>query len=73
MEISRQVERSVLGGIQDDPLSYTTALLRRHRKTDRPHMATHGDDVINLLCRVDEMNLRVIDVLCELVKKGRRW
>jgi len=71
VEISRQVERSILGGIENDTLSQATVLLRRRRKTDRPHVPTHADDVIILLRRVDDVDLPVVDLVFEFLKKRR--
>jgi len=71
VEISRQVERSLLGGIENDTLSQATALLGRRRKTDWAHAPTHADDVILLLRRVYDVGLAVVDLVFEFLKKRR--
>jgi len=52
-------------------LSQATVLLRRRRKTDRPHAPTHVDDVIILLGCVDDIDLAVVDLFFKFLKKGR--
>jgi len=63
VEISRKVERSILGGIENGPLSRAAVLLGRRRKTDRPHAPAHVDDVIILLRCVYEVDLAVVDLV----------
>ncbi len=58
-------------GIENDTLSHAAVLLRRRRKTDRPHAPTHADDVIILLRRVDDIDLAVVDFVFEFLKKRR--
>src|SRR5215469_9055014 len=71
VNVSRQVERSVLGGIENDPLRQAAVLLRRRWKTDRPHTPTHVDDVIILLGCVDDIDLAVVDLFFKFLKKAR--
>jgi len=67
MNVSRQVECSILRGIENDALCETTVLCPRRRKTEWPHMPAHADDIIIFLRRVDDIDLRVIDLLREFV------
>src|SRR6266571_2093849 len=69
--LSGNVERSLLGGIENDPLSHAAILLGRRRKTDRPHAPTHADNVIILLRHVYDVGLAVIDLIFEFFKKRR--
>jgi len=71
VDVSRQVERSLLGGIKNDTLSQATVLLRRHRETKWPHAPTHADDVIVFLRCVDDIDLAVVDLVFEFLKKRR--
>jgi len=71
VEISRKVERSLLGGIENDPLSQATALLGRRWETDRAHAPTHGNDVIILRSRIQSIDLAVVDLVFKFLKKRR--
>src|ERR1700747_3135859 len=71
MEVSRQVKRSVLSGIENDTFSQATVLLRAGRKAQRPHASAHGNDVIVFLRRVDDIDLAVIELVFEFLKKRR--
>ena len=71
VNVSGQVECSILRGIENDPLSQATVLLRWRGKTKWPHVATHADDVIILLRRVDDIDLAVVDLLLELFEERR--
>jgi hypothetical protein len=57
-----------LGGIENDPLSQATVLLRWRGETDGPHVSTHVDDVIVFLCRVDDIDLAFVDFAFEFRK-----
>src|SRR5215469_732223 len=59
VEISWQVKRSVLGGIENDTLSEAAVLLRGCRKTEWPHAPAHGNHVIIFRSRVDDTDLSV--------------
>src|SRR6266705_3400999 len=71
MQISRQVERSLLRRVENNTLGQTMVLLQRNAKTERPHVPTHADDVIVLFRRVDGIGLAVVDLPCEFAKKRR--
>src|SRR5204862_5208721 len=61
--------RSLLGGIENDSLSQAAVLLWWCRKTDRPHVPTHGDDVIIPRRCVDDVDLPGVDLVFEFRKK----
>jgi len=60
-----------LSGIENDTLSQATVLLRWRWKTYRPHAATHGDDVIIRRRRIEDIDLAVLDLVFEFVRKRR--
>ena len=49
-----------------------TVLLRWRWKTKWPHAPTHADDIIILLRCVDDIDLAVVDLFFEFLKKRRR-
>src|SRR5436190_2578765 len=67
VNVSGQVECSILRGIENDALSQATVLLLRCAKTKWPHMPAHADDIIIFLRRVDDIDLRMIDLAREFV------
>src|SRR5947207_1465746 len=71
VNVSGQVECSILRGIENDALSQGAVLFGWHRKTDRPHVPAHADDVIVFLRRVEGIDLCVVADPCEFVQKRR--
>src|SRR4029077_14890629 len=71
VNVSGQVECSILRGIENDALSQATLFLRRRGKTARPHGATHAYNVVVFLRRVDDIDLEVLDLIFEFFKKRR--
>jgi len=71
VNVSGQVECSILRGIENDALCDTLALLRRRCQTKWPHAPTHADDVIVFLCRVDGIDPGVVADPCEFVQERR--
>jgi len=74
VNVSGQVECSILRGIENDALRYTTILLPWRGKTEWPHAATHAENVVIFRCRVDDIDVAIVDSLFELLKErhGRR-
>src|SRR5207247_5855261 len=71
MQISRQVERSLLRRVENNTLGQTMVLLQRNAEGEWPHVPAHADDVIVLFRRVDGIGLAVVDLPCEFAKKRR--
>src|SRR5881392_4079947 len=71
VNVSGQVECSILRGIENNTLGQTTVLLQRHPEADWPHMPAHADDVIVFLRRVEGIDLCVVADPCEFVQKRR--
>src|SRR5206468_568298 len=67
VNVSGQIECSILGGIENDAFSQATVLLLRCAKTKWPDLPAHVDDIIVNFRRVDDIDLRVIDLLREFV------
>src|SRR5205809_6961727 len=67
VNVSGQIECSILGGIENDAFSQATVLLLRCAKTKWPDVPAHVDDIIVNFRRVDDIDLRVIDLLREFV------
>src|SRR5438128_7175387 len=68
VNVSGQVECSILRGIENDALRYATILLRCRGKTEWPHAATHAENVVIFRCRVDDIDVAMVDSLFELLK-----
>src|SRR6266513_3150304 len=64
VKVSRQIERSVLCGIENDALSQAPVL---RRKTKWPHAPAHADDVIVNFRRVQGVDFTGLDLLFELL------
>src|SRR5437762_5910678 len=67
VNVSGQVECSILRGIENDAFRQATVLLLRYAKTKWPHMPAHADDIIIFLRRIDDVDLRMIDLAREFV------
>jgi len=72
MDISRQIKRTVLSGIENHALGQP-AILLRYGKTERAHVATHAYDVIILLRCVDNVEPAVVDPLFEFFEERHFW
>src|SRR6266498_1450229 len=72
VDVSGQVQRSFLCGIKNDARRQTAILLQRRTKTEWPRVPTHADDVIIFPCRVDCIDLAVVDLPCEFTRKRLR-
>jgi len=71
MQISRQIECSLLRRIENNTLGQTTVLLQRHAEGEWPQAPTHADDIIVLFRRIDGIGLAVVDLPCEFVQQRR--
>src|SRR4029077_12970462 len=71
VNVGRQIECSILRGIENDALRFTAALLWRRWKTKWPHMPAHADDVIvNFRC-VHNVDFTSIGLLLEFLNNRR--
>src|SRR5947207_13061113 len=65
VNVSGQVKCSILRGVENDALRYTTILLRWRGKTEWPHAPTHAGNVVVFRCRVDDIDVPIVDSLFE--------
>src|SRR4029450_8515012 len=70
VNVSGQVECSILRGIENNTLGQATLLLQC-REPKWPHASTHGNDVVIFLRRVDDLDLAIIELVLEFIKKRR--